>query len=622
MQYSNHNERRNNLIITALILSLIMHMSGMFALRTYSFTTIAGEIKASRKWTRDVPKMQINHLTGDPMSKDINASGRPAAAPEVKDEATKVQDLATEPMTTLTATLPDSPNATPIKNETPPDIPPEALQPRAEVLTINHPNAPDAETVITPVKTSSSIAVPSSSPDIIPPFTMPSPQNGESITTTLSVATLPPPTPPELELPPAPNISFATPNDPFGLGAREAAKKLATNPSKEDETANAVISNAPTADTDKNFSLPKVDEAVVRKQQQQIKQLRDDKEGKSFADNVQMGLEFWIDPQQPTLKYFRLNIASRAAKPLPTIPKDVVFLLDASGSIANDRLRSCRNAITDALRKLNPNDRFNIVTFRNDFHYAFNTWQNATEAGFAQADKWLSHVYARGYTDVFKTMRSILSLPRTPERPMIALVITDGEATAGMTRSAEIISSFAELNSGLVSIYMYGVKKEANDYLMDMVTRSSRGEWMKFDGFRLNAGRDIAKITHKFATPLLSDLSITFAAACHTDTYPQLVANLYDESPVTIYGVCPASCKELVFVARGLNGKDSYENLFKLPFGNIATLGPETKILWAQRRLYAMVQNYTMHPEPQLLRDIKIFAKKHNVSVPYEEELK
>ena len=59
---------------------------------------------------------------------------------------------------------------------------------------------------------------------------------------------------------------------------------------------------------------------------------------------------------------------------------------------------------------------------------------------------------------MFSTISSVLTLPRDPGRPLIALVVTDGEANAGVSDTGAILSKFTALNDGLVSVYMYGVK--------------------------------------------------------------------------------------------------------------------------------------------------------------------
>jgi hypothetical protein len=279
----------------------------------------------------------------------------------------------------------------------------------------------------------------------------------------------------------------------------------------------------------------------------------------------------------------------------------------------------------NAIRNLNPNDRFNIVRFASHFSYAFpeRSWQNVNETSILKAEKWLGKLKAKGTTDVFGTLTSILSLPRDPARPMIAVVVTDGDATKGVTSSAEIISRFSELNGGLISVYMYGVKSKSNAYLMDMIARGSRGGWTRSDALmRIFSGDALPQFVNSFNRPLLTDISVIFSNASNVEAYPKLVSNLYSSQPIDIYGICPANQKSVVFSMRGLNARKVYEHIFELPFSDAEKGDASLKDNWAQRRVYALISSYTARPSPSLKREILMFSKAYKVEVPYKEEMK
>ncbi len=278
--------------------------------------------------------------------------------------------------------------------------------------------------------------------------------------------------------------------------------------------------------------------------------------------------------------YFRVKVVPKPE--LPVVPKDVVIILDASGSIGSERLASCRHAAKQILRSaFNTGDRFNLVAFRNNFSYAFRRWQECDKESFAAADKWLANLSAYGRTDVFGTIRSLLTLPRDPTRPLIALVVTDGDANAGVSDTAQILSKFTDLNDGLVSVYMYGVKESANRELIDVLTHGNRGESFIYGGLRWKAGTGIEKLSDRFRDPVLSDIRVVFAANSQAEAYPRLIKNLYRGDAVTIVGRVPKGRSEVSFSLKGLNGKNTYEAFFKVPLGKIAT-DPSLGGFWAE----------------------------------------
>jgi hypothetical protein len=250
---------------------------------------------------------------------------------------------------------------------------------------------------------------------------------------------------------------------------------------------------------------------------------------------------------------------------LPVVPKDVVILLDASGSIGSDRLVSCRLAAKEILRSaFNTGDRFNIVAFRNSYSYAFRRWQECNRASFESADKWLANLVAHGRTDVFGTIRSVLTLPRDPKRPLIALVVTDGDANAGVSDTAQILSKFTDLNDGLVSVYMYGVKASANRELIDVLTHGNRGESFIYGGSRWTAGSEIESLSRRFRDPVLTDLRVMFTASSKAEALPARLKNLYRGDMVEIVGRAPKGTKEVSFSLKGLNGDRAYEGFFRV----------------------------------------------------------
>ena len=275
--------------------------------------------------------------------------------------------------------------------------------------------------------------------------------------------------------------------------------------------------------------------------------------------------------------YFKVMVSPRAS--LPVVPKDLVLLLDASGSIGWDRIVSVRKAAKRLLRQAtNSGDRFNLVAFRDRFSYAFRAWQPCSQTAFDRADKWLNNLAAHGRTDVFATISSVLTLPRDPARPLVALVVTDGDANEGVRDNAEILAKFSALNDGLVSVYMYGVKSSANRELLEALTRGNRGESFVFEGSRWRAGEGIDGLSDRFRDPVLTDLRVIFSSGTRAEAFPRVLRNLYRGGTVELVGRVPAGTERVAFALRGLNGATAYEGFFSK---ELATAAEDPSLLAA-----------------------------------------
>ena len=374
----------------------------------------------------------------------------------------------------------------------------------------------------------------------------------------------------------APGAVFAM---PAAFGAPEA--KLAVPTFSAEPVERAAIAAGNKAEVPEFVPsqeiYDKVDEKIVEREKDAVRELMKVDDAEPLEKFVNLSASRHDDAQWT---YFRLMVSPRTS--LPVVPKDVVILLDASGSIGSDRLVSCRLAAKEILRSaFNTGDRFNIVAFRNSYSYAFRRWQECDRESFAAADKWLANLSAHGRTDVFGTIRSVLTLPRDPERPLIALVVTDGDANSGVSDTAQILSKFTDLNDGLVSVYMYGVKESANRELIDVLTHGNRGESFIYGGLRWKAGSGIEKLSDRFRDPVLSDIRVVFTADSGAEAYPRLLKNLYRGDVVTIVGRVPKGRDEVAFSLKGLNGRKPYEAFFKVPLGRIAS-DPSLAGAWAE----------------------------------------
>ena len=656
-------ERSLMLIMVLLIVSVAVHIGLMLSVSDYSFTPTVESVHTDRKLTKDLPPMQMRKYEGDPLAEIIRDVPRPAPAPDEERQVDRVERLSGDVTGSVAPEMPESPAS--IMTPAQPDVVPRAVeaaewQPRQDIISVPEPTVPDVREALPRVVIPKVERV-AHAADIVPAFDLI--ESTESAFTASSTApSISSSLAPSKESGGAPSADVAhaapraaPPRAPGGgrgaaalsegapaafsilseaeeaqrrRDAAEAAAAKKAGKTVEQMRAEKLAEEAAKAAKPPPAppAMARVDEAIVAQEKAAVRKLRDEKvaTGRPFDQNVNVGLGFWIDPKNPNRKYFRVRVASNPLNPLPIVSKDIVFMLDASGSIGNDRLSSCRNAVLEALDRLNTGDRFNVVAFRDKFSYAFpdTAWREVDVNTVEESRKWLRTLKAHGNTDVFRTLRSVLTLPRDPARPIVAFVATDGDATSGMTRSAEIISRFSELNGGLVSIFMYGVKPEANAYLMDMLTRCNRGGWACHKGLRWQAAKGVPDLSKKFEKPVLTDVAVIFTASSRAETYPKLVTNLCEDEPVEIYGVCPADQKELVFQMRGLNSVTPFESMFTLSFASAQQLDRDVRTEWATRRLYELIAEHARKPSKKLLADIHAFAAAYGIAVPYEKEMK
>lgn len=608
-------EKQTLIAAAAVIVSVIVHGALLWLLAGLTFGSESDAARRARSERLDLPPMHVQRFAGDPLAKAAERGGRYAPAPKADADAAARVDRLETPGDAGLAAPPAAPDAGARTSVAAPKAPSaDGWRPRQEIAQIDEATVPDDRAAL-PRMTLPKIERVRLAQDVVPAAGLAAAaeaagalDNGEAPAGGAGAAAA------GTGLVAGPRPGAALPS--LGSGGEGTEDRFGFNPVPEPGQRVVPIVRPTSSNV-----LAEVDEAVVAAEKAAVNNLREKLNGAPFDQYVTLDLSYWIDPKRPQTKYFRLSLAPRTDRALPVIAKDVVFIQDASGSIAEDRLRSCRKAITELLRTLNTGDRFNVVAFRDRFAYAFPAWREPDADSFAAADKWLGKLASFGRTDVFDTLRSVLTMPRDPARPIIALVVTDGEATSGLTRSAKIISSFTELNGGLVSVYIYGVKDKANAYLIDMLTYGNRGGSSIHTGTRWTAAAGLPALNASFRDPVMSDISAVFAASSRAETYPRLVPNLYRGVPLEIYGACPADQKEIVFSMRGLAGVKAYESVFRLAFDPEKKGTAELRDAWARRRMYALVGAYSATPSAALMREMRAFSQDYDVAIPYEDSL-
>ena len=510
-------ERREEVLLTALVASLVVHVGLMLLVRSQVMTrSDSGVAKATR---REPMRVVSRTRRPDPakIAEIMDLKALKDAPPAVGDGGLP-SAASLETGTGAAAKAPEAPKVPTVESVRPP-----AAAAKFEVRPVGLDAVPQVKPM-TRIETPSAKPASANAPD----FAVFVPTAAKAVA-----------------LPAAPRIAAPTAEAPR-LDVRRKAEGSEFRPAEK--------------------IYEKVDEKVVAEEKAAVKDLMN---GDKVADLQKFVNVAMTASEADGWRYFKVMLVPRSD--LKVVPKDVVLVIDGSGSIGKDRFSGCRRVAQRIMRScMNSGDRFNLVVFRNAFSYAFQSWRECDAESFAAGDRWLNRQAAHGRTDVFSTISSVLTLPRDPKRPLVALVVTDGDANLGVSDTAEILSKFTALNDGLVSVYMYGVKSSANRELIDVLTHGNRGESFVFEGWRWNAGEGMEALSERFRDPVLSDLRVIFAAGVRAEAYPRLLRNIYRGGTLEFVGRVPAGTGEVAFSLRGLNGDEAYEGFFRLPFATAA----------------------------------------------------
>ncbi len=214
------------------------------------------------------------------------------------------------------------------------------------------------------------------------------------------------------------------------------------------------------------------------------------------------------------------------------IAKDVILVLDQSGSMDGSKIEQARAALTYVLEHLNDDDRFNIIAFSTGSQQFANGLQPASRAG-AAAD-WVGGIRAEGGTNIERALLEAMDMTDR-ERPTILIFLTDGLPTEGVTDSNQILRDVNNAAPGNVRLFTFGVGDDVDTILLDSLADDNHGASAYVrPGERLDEA--VSAFYAKVQAPVLADLNIDFGNILVSDLYPDPLPDLFAGSQLVLVG--------------------------------------------------------------------------------------
>ena len=176
---------------------------------------------------------------------------------------------------------------------------------------------------------------------------------------------------------------------------------------------------------------------------------------------------------------------------------------------------------------------------------------------------------------------AVLKIKPTPGRPLVALVVTDGVPTTGVTDSGSIIAQFSAMNDGRMSVFTMGTVKAANAYLLDLLSYRNKGDSLVVTSGRWGIPDGLKSRVKGMNRPVLSDMQFQFAAASKAEVYPRNIGHLYLDRPLVLYGKIPKAMPRMIFRVVGQAGDRPCDMAFEFNMGDAVKGEDEIREEWA-----------------------------------------
>jgi len=276
--------------------------------------------------------------------------------------------------------------------------------------------------------------------------------------------------------------------------------------------------------------------------------------------------------------YFTLILQPPARVPESDItPKELVFVLDTSGSMSGFPLEKGKQLISHALDELYAGDTFNIITFSGDTHILFPEPVFPTAENIRKAKALLNSRQGDGGTEMMKAIRAALVPSDSQDHLRVVCFVTDGY----VGNDLEIIGEVQKHANARV--FAYGIGTGVNRFLIEGMAKAGRGE---SEVVTLNGKADEAahRLYARLRSPLLTDVSIDWQGLPVADVYPRRVPDLFSGKPLVVSGRYTAAARGSIKIHGKQAGKDFVR---EVPVTLSGSAGSDRTLatFWARRRI-------------------------------------
>ena len=210
-------------------------------------------------------------------------------------------------------------------------------------------------------------------------------------------------------------------------------------------------------------------------------------------------------------------------------PKEIVFVLDTSGSMSGFPIEKAKEAMRLALNGLNPQDTFNLITFSGDTHILFPEPVPATPANLSQAQAFLASRSGGGGTEMMKAIRAALDPSDSQRHLRVVCFMTDGFVGNDMEIIAEI------QRHPNARVFSFGIGSSVNRFLLDKMAEEGRGE-VEYVGLNEDGSAAARRFQERVRTPVLTDISLDWGGLPVKDLYPVRIPDLFAARPLVVHG--------------------------------------------------------------------------------------
>jgi len=300
--------------------------------------------------------------------------------------------------------------------------------------------------------------------------------------------------------------------------------------------------------------------------------------------------------------------------------KDIVFVVDTSGSMRGKKLSQVKDALLYCLENLNRGDRFNIVQFATVARTLASEPIPADRSNIQKARRFVEGLSARGGTNIHGALLISVDMLGDTNRTKMVVFLTDGEPTVGETNTGKIIRDLLSANRGNARLFVFGVGNDVNTHLLDRIAEQNRGF---SDYFRPNENINtgVSAFYRKVSEPVLSDITLDFGRIRVRDIYPVVLPDIFNGTQLVLFGRYEGEGSSSIVLKGTVEGKPE-RFVFEGFFPAESRKNDFIPGLWAMRKIGYLMNEIRLNGEKkELVDEILLLSKEYGILTPYTSYL-
>ena len=337
------------------------------------------------------------------------------------------------------------------------------------------------------------------------------------------------------------------------------------------------------------------------------------------SSEIGLNLITFRDPESDDPDGFFLLLAAPSVEvdPEQRIAKDVMIVLDRSGSMEGEKIRQPIEAVRYILRHLQSEDRFNVIAFSTGLDSYASSLRPASEA--AEAERWVNGISAGGSTDINRALLEAVAQLGSA-RPSDLIFLTDGLPTEGVTDTQSILENLQEEAPSSVRLFAFGVGYDVDTFLLDSLAQAHHGTTTYVSPDQA-IDESVSAFFSRISTPVLTDLEMDFGDVTPYDLFPEPLPDLFAGSQLVLVGRYHEAGGGTITLSGMVEGE---RQTFVYPDHSFrASGGPDfLPRLWATRKIGHLLDQIRLEgAEQELIEQVVRLSIRYGIVTPYTSYL-